>query len=90
MGAGGIGVSADMHQLLRFKSPQVGHQIHLAGGSDLFLRYPQNKRAASEREKIMYDLTFIIALFETLPADAQQEILDLAARLAADTNSKEQ
>jgi len=50
----------------------------------------QNKRTASEREKIMYDLAFIIALFEALPADAQQEILDLAARLAADTNSKEQ
>ena len=50
----------------------------------------QNKRTASEREKIMYDLAFIIALFEALPADAQQEILDLAARLAADTNSNDQ
>ena len=38
MGAGGIGAAADMHQLLRLKSPQVGQQVHLAGGSDLFLR----------------------------------------------------
>ena len=38
MRAGGIGISADMDQLLRLKPPQVGHQIHLAGGSDLFLR----------------------------------------------------
>lgn len=38
----------------------------------------------------MYDLAYIIALFESLPADVQQEILDLAVRLAADANSKEQ
>ena len=35
VGAGGVGVSADMHQLLRFKSPQVGQQVHLAGSGDL-------------------------------------------------------
>jgi len=37
----------------------------------------------------MYDPAYIIALFEALSADAQQEILDLAVRLAADANSKE-
>ena len=49
----------------------------------------KSTRAASEREKIMYDPAYIIALFEALSADAQQEILDLAVRLAADANSKE-
>ena len=38
MCAGGVGISADMHQFLGFKPPQIGQQIHLAGGSDLFLR----------------------------------------------------
>jgi hypothetical protein len=30
----------------------------------------------------MYDLAFIADLFASLPADAQQEILELAAQLA--------
>ena len=35
VGAGGIGISADMYQLLRIKAAQVGQQVHLAGGGDL-------------------------------------------------------
>ena len=35
VGAGGIGVPADMDQLLRIKAAQVGQQVHLAGGGDL-------------------------------------------------------
>ena len=35
VGAGSVGVPADMNQLLRFKPPQVGQNIHLAGGGDL-------------------------------------------------------
>ena len=35
MGAGGIGIAADMDQLLRLKAPQVGQQVHLTGGGDL-------------------------------------------------------
>ena len=50
----------------------------------------QYTRTASEREIVMYDLAYIVALFESLPADVRQEILDLAARLATDANSKEQ
>ena len=38
VGAGGIGISADMHQFLRLKPPQIGQQVHLAGGGDLVLR----------------------------------------------------
>jgi hypothetical protein len=38
----------------------------------------------------MYDPAYIIALFESLSADAQQEILDLAARLAADSKRNDQ
>lgn len=38
----------------------------------------------------MYDPAYIIALFEALSADAQQEILDLAARLAADSKRNDQ
>ena len=35
MGAGGVGAAADMHQLLRLKSPQVGQKVHLSGGGNL-------------------------------------------------------
>lgn len=38
----------------------------------------------------MYDPAYIIALFEALSADAQQEILDFAARLAADSKRNDQ
>lgn len=38
----------------------------------------------------MYDLVYVASLFQSLSGDVQQEILDLAARLAADANSKEQ
>ncbi len=37
----------------------------------------------------MYDIAYIIALFESLPADAQQEILALAAQLAAEARSND-
>ena len=50
----------------------------------------KSTRAASEREIVMYDPAYIIALFESLSADAQQEILDLAARLAADSKRNDQ
>ena len=36
MGAGGVDIAALMHQLLRFKLPKVGQQVHLAGKGDLF------------------------------------------------------
>ena len=39
--------------------------------------------------EIMYDIAYIIALFESLPADAQQEILALAAQLAAEARSND-
>jgi len=32
----------------------------------------------------MYDIDYIIALFESLSAEAQQEALELAAKLAAE------
>jgi len=35
MGAGGVGISADVHQLLRLKAPQVSQQIHFTGGGYL-------------------------------------------------------
>ena len=33
----------------------------------------------------MYDIAYILALFESLPANDQQEILELAAQLAAES-----
>lgn len=33
----------------------------------------------------MYDIAYILALFESLPAHDQQEILELAAQLAAES-----
>ncbi len=32
----------------------------------------------------MYDISYIIALFESLPAQDQQELIELAAKLAAE------
>ena len=37
MGAGGIGIAAEMHQLLRFMKPQIGQQVHLSGLGKLVL-----------------------------------------------------
>jgi len=35
VGAGSVGVPADMDQLLRIKAAQVGQQVHLAGKRNL-------------------------------------------------------
>lgn len=38
----------------------------------------------------MYDLAYIIDLFNSLPASDQQDLIDLAARLAAESQSNDQ
>ena len=37
----------------------------------------------------MYDIAYILALFESLPAHDQHEILELAAQLAAASQSSD-
>lgn len=37
----------------------------------------------------MYDIAYIIALFESLPEHDQREILDLAAQLAAEPRHRD-